>query len=102
MTALTKPDLYTKVILTVIAACLVWLCVSNVNFVSPAQAQGAGIPGQVTIVGISKEVVLPVGIAATKSPVPVKFEGTMPVKVTAIKRDPKEWDALKIEQGAKP
>jgi len=32
-------DLYTKLVLTVIAACLVWVCVRDVAFVRPAQAK---------------------------------------------------------------
>ena len=33
-----KPDLYTKSVLTVIAACLVWLCVNGVTPTALAQA----------------------------------------------------------------
>ncbi|HEY3244552.1 MAG TPA: hypothetical protein VGM03_14500 [Phycisphaerae bacterium] len=104
MTALSKPDWYTKAVLTVIALCLVWICVKDVSLVAPAQAQITGGQGQVTIVGVSKEVVLPVSIVAKPNApaVPVKFEGTVPVpvKIAAVKKDPKDWDALKIDQGA--
>ena len=32
-------DRYTKMILTVIAVCLVWICVRDVSFLTPTQAQ---------------------------------------------------------------
>ena len=42
-------DRYTKSVLTVIAACLVWLCVKDFAAVRPAIAQ---VPQRVTITGI--------------------------------------------------
>ena len=42
-------DRYTKSVLTVVAACLVWLCVKNFTAVRPAVAS---TPQPVTIVGI--------------------------------------------------
>ena len=41
MNTITKPDLYTKIVLTVIAVCLVTLCVNNVSLTSPAHANDA-------------------------------------------------------------
>jgi hypothetical protein len=35
-----KLDLYTKAVLTVIAACLVWICLRDAALVRPAQAAG--------------------------------------------------------------
>ena len=34
-----KTDAYTKVVLTIIAACLVWICLNNVTPVTQAQAK---------------------------------------------------------------
>jgi len=36
-----KFDTYTKTVLTIIALCLVWLCVRDVNFTPTAQAKAA-------------------------------------------------------------
>jgi len=112
MNPLTKTDLYTKVVLTVIAACLLWLCVNNVTFVPAAQAQGAiALPGQVTIVEVAKNVVMPVAITGITNGVekpgnaalPIKATAALPVKVTGVEKDPKnKWDALKVDDTAKP
>ena len=44
-----KADLYTKAMLTIIAVCLVWLCLGGPSLMTPAQAQSS--PTQVVIVG---------------------------------------------------
>jgi len=36
-----KSDMYTKAVLTVIAACLLWLCLRGVDLVAPAAAESA-------------------------------------------------------------
>jgi hypothetical protein len=48
-----RVDLYTKSVLTIIAICLVWLCVRNASVASVAQAQGdaSGAYQQVVIGG---------------------------------------------------
>jgi hypothetical protein len=54
-----KRDLYTKVILTIIAICLVWICLRDINL-SPGKLY-AGQYGEavdVKIVGIDKAVAL--------------------------------------------
>jgi hypothetical protein len=58
-----QPDRYTRAVLTVIAAALVWLCVRDLPFVRPAQA-AAGQP--VVLVGVEG-----VGIGRF-DPLPVK------------------------------
>ena len=84
-----KTDLYTKSVLTVIAACLLWLAIQNTLFPRPVAAQiGAGIQ-KVVVAGI--EAGLPVAL-----PVNVRQVGgenvpnaTLPVKVqTDIIRNP--------------
>ena len=37
-----QPDRYMKVVLTVIAACLVWICLRDITVVKPAHAQAQG------------------------------------------------------------
>ncbi len=44
-----KADMYTKLILTIIAGCLVWICMRDVPFITRAHAQPAVT--QVQIVG---------------------------------------------------
>jgi len=39
-----NPDLYTKTVLTIIAACLVWICVNGVTPTASAQAQAPQAP----------------------------------------------------------
>ena len=45
-----KPDLYTKAVLTIIAACLVWLCVGGVTPTALAQAPALQQPTRVLLV----------------------------------------------------
>ena len=45
-----KPDLYTKALLTIIAACLVWLCVNGVMPTALAQTPGMPPPTRVLLV----------------------------------------------------
>jgi hypothetical protein len=44
-----KADLYTKVMLTIIAVCLAWLCMGGPSLMTAAQAQSS--PTEVVIVG---------------------------------------------------
>ena len=48
-----KTDLYTKVVLTVIAVCLVIIAIGRTNFISMADAS-SGDPVQVVIRGIDR------------------------------------------------
>ncbi|SRR6266702_513865 len=100
-----KPDLYTKVVLTVIAACLVILVFKNFDVPKSAFAYGNGNVVDVRIVGIKKDKTLyssgdwdsiPIyggvdvygsvdisGISAKnfKNSIPVTISETLPVKV---------------------
>lgn len=59
-----KPDLYTKVILTVIAVCLVWICIRDVTFSNRAIAQIDQVGQRVYITGIAQGVYFPVAITS--------------------------------------
>jgi hypothetical protein len=48
-----KNDAYTKTVLTIIAICLVWICVRDVTISRPAQASE---PQPVIITGVAKDV----------------------------------------------
>lgn len=90
-----KIDLYTKVVLTIIALCLVWVCVKDVSVTQTASAQGTQ---PVSIVGITGGLIIPVGISGieqypsapwdplpvseTKNPLPVsETKNPLPVSV---------------------
>jgi hypothetical protein len=45
-----KPDLYTKAVLTVIAGCLLWLCVNSVTPTASAQTAQPPAPTRVLLV----------------------------------------------------
>jgi hypothetical protein len=86
MKEIVRIDLYTKVVLTVIAVCLVWLCLGGVlRATTPLQAQGRELV-EVRIRGIERgasEAWDPLGIAAGDTlPVEVMNESALPVNVT--------------------
>jgi hypothetical protein len=73
-----KPDLYTKSVLTVIAASLLWICLQNA--VSP-RAVSAQEPAQVILAGLSKDM-----LAQGRPTLAVQLEGInimnpLPVRV---------------------
>jgi len=78
-------DLYTKVVLTVIALCLVWLCLTNARSVAPLAAQGQE-PIDVRILAIDRQPTSrwdPVAIQADEPlPAQVLNEDSIPVVVT--------------------
>jgi hypothetical protein len=94
-------DRYTKTILTVIAVCLVWLCVGNARFGAPLEAQQPREPQRVVIVGwTAPEAVtiqapgqtgggLPVVISGwnSKDPLRVAIAGSDPGPFHAVERD---------------
>jgi hypothetical protein len=78
-----KIDLYTKIILTVIAGCLVYLCC--INRIEPAQAQSTT---RVIIAGVDmQDHLLPVGISSTG----IKCEPAIPGVPRSCK-----WDRVPI------
>lgn len=75
-----KPNFYTQCVLTVIAACLLWLCVQGYVTPQPARADG---PVEVVIKGVDlgppHRSALPVDIADSGT-LPVEIKG-QPVEV---------------------
>lgn len=61
-----KLDLYTKAVLTVIALCLVWICLRDTAVVPPAQAAASPVFDQVYIAGVAPDVVVPVRVVSQK------------------------------------
>ncbi len=55
-----NPDLYTKTVLTIIAGCLVWLCINGATPIAWAQAAQAPPPTRVLLVD-EKNIALPTG-----------------------------------------
>lgn len=85
-----RTDLYTKVILTVIAVCLVVLCLKPMRSPAPAFAQTVGGTQRVIIAGFDATALregVPVWIAGGKGSVPVAIAGgtgPVPVNVTSV------------------
>lgn len=68
-----RPDLYTKVVLTVIAGCLVWLCIQPAVAPIAVRAQnsnGSDRPQKVTVVGWE--------VQASQAGLPVVIHGQAP------------------------
>ncbi len=86
-----RVDAYTKVVLTIIAGCLVWMCISGL-FVAPVAAQrpAGKEPLEVTVVGVH-------------APVPILAQAPIPVitapKTSLVVRPGAEWysDALPVD-----
>lgn len=73
-----KIDLYTKVVLTIIALCLIWVCVKDISFSRTASAQSTQ---PVSIVGITQGLIIPVGISGIDQYPSTPWE-PLPVSVT--------------------
>jgi hypothetical protein len=107
MEANVKIDFYTKVVLSVIAACLVWQCVNGVTPAVAAQAAQAA-PVRPTPVIIVDERGTPLVTAQGLrvnlggQPLPVVLNNeTVPVSVTAIERRG-IWQSLPVEVQKSP
>lgn len=93
-----KIDLYTKAVLTVIAACLVWICVSGVTPVAQAQtAAPAPPPTRVMLVDEANRPIHAQGLRVHFGgvPVPVEMPSPLPVAVRSIQRGG-AWDPLDV------
>lgn len=66
-------DAYTKAVLTVIAACLVWIVLKDANIVTPAHAQTVATVTDVNIVQI--------GGSPVAAPADDRSIATLPVRV---------------------
>jgi NaMN:DMB phosphoribosyltransferase len=85
-----RTDLYTKLILTVIAVCLVVLCLEPMHAPVPVFAQTVGGTQRVVIAGFDAQALhegVPVWIAGGKGSVPVSIAGgtgPVPVNITTV------------------
>lgn len=94
-----KVDLYTKVVLSVIAACLVWMCVNGVTPVAWAQT-APGRPTPVLIVDergapIANAQGLRVNVGNQAVPVVIGSQ-TLSVALTAIERQG-AWQPIPVD-----
>ena len=117
-----KVDIYTKLVLSVIAICLCWLCFSNMNLSETAAAAAPPPPQEVVIAGVkSPNGLLPVTISGVAPAarlavvvsdvtmqdhtLPVKIWGVntadqlLPVSIKSVKQGT-TWDALSIKTAA--
>ena len=97
---LMKIDLYTKAVLTVIAACLVWICVSGVTPVAQAQAPQAASPPptRVMLVDEDNRPIHAQGLRVHFGGMPVPVDvGTspLPVALRSIQRGG-AWDSFDV------
>jgi hypothetical protein len=110
-----KTDLYTKAVLTVIAASLVWMCVNGATPVTlaqgqpqaqpqaQAQAQAKTAPAQPTPVVLVNEKGIPIytqqgirmNLGAQPLPVTVNNNAPLPVSVRALQQG-SEWDPIMV------
>ena len=109
-----KPDLYTKTILTVIAACLLWLCVNGATPAAWAQAAQVPPPTRVLLVD-EKNVALPTAqglrVNVGAQPVPVSVANpslsvavtnpSFSVALTAVERRG-SWQPLDVRVMREP
>ena len=69
-----KIDAYTKVVLTMIALCLLWMCVRDTGLSATVHAQSPAPVQEVVIVGVKGELQLPVAIKSSPGLVPVAIQ----------------------------
>ena len=107
-----KADAYTRAVLTVIAACLIWICVHSVTPVAGAQAARA-VPTPVILVDGKGEPIyasegfrvtvakaLPVIVNNTSLPVEVT-NPALNVAVRSIQRGP-AWEPIRVQVMREP
>jgi hypothetical protein len=81
-----KTDLYTKTLLTVIAGCLLWLCVNGAIPTASAQAQQPP-PAHVVLVDQNNVPITALPVAVMNQSLPVTMATSpVPVMITAIER----------------
>ena len=91
-------DFYTKTVLTVIAACLLWMCVNSGTPVASAQVQQP-LPARVMLVderGAPLATALGLPVTVTNAALPVTINQTVPVTITAIERRG-AWQPVVVE-----
>lgn len=109
-----RVDAYTKVILTIIAACLVWMCLTGALTTPVAAQRSEREPQEMVLVG--SRVPVPVVTAPRTSlvvrPGPEWYEATLPVdaprslptRLTGVERQPGSgrWDPLDVNVKEQP
>lgn len=96
-------DFYTKTVLTIIAACLVWICVTNATPVASAQVQ-LPLPTRVMLVderGAPLATALGLPVTFMNPSLPVTINQTVPVAITAIERRG-PWQPIVVEVKRQP
>jgi len=93
-----KTDTYTKAVLTVIALCLVWLCVNDATPAAQAQADLAQ-PARVILVdekGVPIYTAQGVRVNLGAAPLPVAVNNAVSVAVRSIQRGTR-WDPIEVQ-----
>ena len=102
-------DWYTKTMLTLIAACLVWLCVNGATPVASAQTAQAPPPPTPVILVNERGVPLitpeglrvnfgapPIRVTVSNQTLPVTLSQTVPVALTSIERG-RLWQPITVD-----
>ena len=92
-----KTDLYTKAILTVIAMCLIWMCVNGATPVAWAQADRPQ-PTPVVLVNEKGDAIYTPGglrVNLGAEALPVTVSNTVPVALRSIQRGAR-WDYVEV------
>jgi hypothetical protein len=107
-----KTDLYTRTVLTVIAACLLWLCVNSLTPTASAQAPQAEIQKVMLVDSRGLSVIgatgLRVNFGELPVPVNVAMDKNIPVVIRGIERagavpwEPIQVDVLKAAPTSMP
>ncbi len=107
-----RVDTYTKAVLTVIAACLVWMCVSGA-ILTPVAAQAPRAPQEVMVVGTR----VPVAVVTAprtslavrpsaewyQEPLPVDAARPLPTTLNGVERQGGgRWDPLDVNVKEQP
>lgn len=109
-----RVDAYTKAVLTIIAACLLWMCVSGA-VIRPVAAQGTRDrePQEVILLGSRAPVavitaprtslVVRPGAEWYQDPLPVDAPRPLPTRLTGIERPASgRWDPLDVNVKEQP
>ncbi len=101
MQSISKPDLYTKIVLSVIALCLVWMCLERTSLTAPAYAREVASGSEVAVTNLSRKPpagespqVMAVKIVGFELPgaIPVTLAQAPTTPVTIVGVDvPSEW-----------
>ncbi len=105
-------DAYTKVVLTIIAACLLWMCVAGA-VLTPVAAQGPREPQEVVLVATRgplpvmtpprTSLVVRPGAEWYQEPLPIDAPRAIPTRLAGIERPGTgRWDSLDVNVKEQP